>query len=130
MVPDPTSILVVEDHAEVAQSVREILEEEGYHVEVAGDGERALELFPKLHPCLVLLDMRLPKLCGTELLLRLRDADAESAIVAVTASADVPGEVSAVLRKPFDVDELLAVARRFCGVPRAAALAPEDGSHG
>ena len=128
MASDPTSILVVEDHAEVAESVREILEEEGYHVEVAGDGERALEIFPKLHPCLVLLDMRLPKIAGKELLLRLRDADADSPIVAVTASPEVPGDVSAVLRKPFDVQDLLAVARRFCGVPRAAALASGDGT--
>jgi DNA-binding response OmpR family regulator len=128
MASDPTSILVVEDHAEVAESVREILEEEGYHVEVAGDGERALEIFPKLHPCLVLLDMRLPKIAGKELLLRLREADADSPIVAVTASPEVPGDVSAVLRKPFDVKDLLAVARRFCGAPQAPALASGDGT--
>src|SRR5215204_888455 len=111
MASDPISILVVEDHAEVAQSVREILEEEGYRVEVASDGERALELFPQLHPCLVLLDMRLPKIAGNELVVRFRNAGAASAIVAVTASTEVPREVSAVLRKPFDVDELIAVAR-------------------
>jgi two-component system, OmpR family, response regulator QseB len=130
MAPDPTSILVVEDHAEVAESVREILEEEGYTVEVAADGERALEIFPRLHPSLVLLDMRLPKIPGSELLLLLRAANAGTAIVAVTASAEVPREAAAVLQKPFDVDELLAVARRFCGVPRPPAPMPKDGSHG
>jgi DNA-binding NtrC family response regulator len=122
----PATILVVDDHAEMAESVRDILEEEGYRVTVAGDGEQALALFPKLNPRLVLLDMRLPKIPGAELVLRFQGVHAQSAIVAVTGSMDVPREVSAVLRKPFDIDELLAVARRFCGDPRASAQRPEE----
>ena len=115
------NILVVDDHAEIAESVREILEGEGYRVTVAGDGEQALALFPRVSPRLVLLDLRLPKMCGNELLVRFRDADASSAVVALTGSTEVPSDVSAVLRKPFDIDELLEIARRFCGVPSVPA---------
>jgi two-component system response regulator MtrA len=120
------NILVVDDHAEIAESVREILEEEGYRVAVAGDGEQALALFPQINPALVLLDLRLPKIDGSELVVRFRDADAASAVVAVTGSVDVPGDVSAVLRKPFDIEELLTIVRRFCGDPNAPATGPGE----
>src|SRR5687768_9173943 len=111
-----STILVVDDHHEIADSVREILEDQGYRVAVANDGEQALQMFPTLSKlCLVLLDMKLPKIPGNELVSRL---GAEScAIVALTGAAEVPLGVSGVLRKPFEIEDLLAVARRYCGQP-------------
>lgn len=117
-----STILVVDDHAEIADSVREILEEQGYRVQVARDGEEALQVFPTLHkPCLVLLDMRLPKVPGKELARRFRDACATSAIVALTGASEIPTGITEVLRKPFDIDDLLAIARRYCGAPSQPA---------
>jgi UDP-3-O-[3-hydroxymyristoyl] N-acetylglucosamine deacetylase len=116
-----STILIVDDHPEIADSVREILEDEGYPVEVARDGEQVLKLLPAMRNlCLVLLDLRLPRMNGNDLVARIRDHHPGSVIVAVTGAADVPKGYAAVLRKPFEIEALLDIARRYCE-PRGAA---------
>src|SRR4030095_4310903 len=59
-------ILVVDDDQVIQQLLKVNLELEGYAVEVASDGEEALVLFGQFHPDLVLLDIMMPKLAGSE----------------------------------------------------------------
>ena len=66
-------ILVVEDDKTVAQYVKRGLEEAGNHVDAAGDGEQGLSLASDGHYDLLVLDLRLPKLEGREVLRTLRD---------------------------------------------------------
>jgi CheY-like chemotaxis protein len=75
-------VLFVEDDAAVAQMYKLKLELDGYRVEVAGDGEIALQMARAALPDLIFLDIRLPKLGGLEVLEALR-ADPQTSNVPV-----------------------------------------------
>lgn len=80
--PDDVRVLFVEDDAAVAQMYKLKLELDGYQVEVAGDGEIALEMARTSLPDLIFLDIRLPKLGGLGVLEALR-ADPQTSKVPV-----------------------------------------------
>jgi DNA-binding response OmpR family regulator len=111
----PPRILVVEYEADVADLIRAVLIEEGYLVAVARDGADGLQMAQEWHPDLILLDLQLPKLDGSELLKSLREqpSTAETPVVAMSASENIrqhTGELraaDAALSKPFDIDALL-----------------------
>ena len=85
--PDDVRILVVEDDASVAQMYRLKLELDGYSVDVAGDGLVALEKARTLHPDIIFLDIRLPKLDGLGVLEALRkDASTEHIPVVILSN--------------------------------------------
>ena len=79
---DDVRVLFVEDDVSVAQMYRLKLELDGYTVEVAGDGLVALEKAKTMHPDIIFLDIRLPKLDGLGVLERLR-ADPSTAPIPV-----------------------------------------------
>jgi CheY-like chemotaxis protein len=80
--PDDLSVLFVDDDASVAQMYRLKLELDGYNVEVAADGLVALEKARALHPDIIFLDIRLPKMDGLAVLEALR-ADTSTASIPV-----------------------------------------------
>ncbi len=80
--PDEVRVLFVEDDIAVAQMYRLKLELDGYQVEVAADGEMALQMAPTSLPDIIFLDIRLPKLGGLEVLEALR-ADPQTQAVPV-----------------------------------------------
>ena len=112
-----TRILIVEDEPAILDAVAYTLRGEGYEVETAEDGERALEEARRQDYDLLILDLMLPKLSGTELLRRLRPASALPVIVltAKTAETDrVLGlEIGAddYVTKPFSMAELVGRVR-------------------
>ena len=65
-------VLVVEDEAESRDTLRELLELEGYKVETASDGKAALEVLETIDPCVVLLDLFMPVMDGWQVIDRLR----------------------------------------------------------
>ena len=75
------TVLIVDDEKTLARSIKLFLLEHGWEAEVAEDGDRALELIEKLHPDLVFVDFRLPKLTGLELLKKIRNYDPYIAVV-------------------------------------------------
>jgi two-component system response regulator AtoC len=113
------SILIVDDERTLARSIKLFLEEQGYEAEVANDGDRALELLEKMDPDLVLLDLRLPKVSGLELLKKIRAHDPSIATVMITAYGTIEGAVEAMklggfdyVTKPIDLDELKLIVER------------------
>ena len=115
---NPT-VLIVDDERTLARSIRIFLSESGYDAEVAGDGEKALELLESLRPDVVFADVRLPGMGGIELLQRIRDFDATIPVVIMTAYGSIEGAVEAVklgafdyLKKPVDLEELKLLADR------------------
>ncbi|HKC19455.1 MAG TPA: response regulator [Candidatus Dormibacteraeota bacterium] len=84
--PDEVKVLIVEDDQSVAQMYRLKLELDGYNVEVAGDGLVALEKARALHPDIIFLDLRLPKLDGLGVLDALRADDSTAHIPVVILS--------------------------------------------
>src|SRR5947209_15387586 len=69
------SVLVVDDEPTIAEVVARYLERAGYATSLATDGARALEAAAALHPDLVVLDLKLPRMNGLEVIRRLRAGD-------------------------------------------------------
>ena len=83
---DDVRVLFVEDDASVAQMYRLKLELDGYVVDVAGDGLAALEKARTMHPDIIFLDLRLPRLDGLGVLESLRDDPSTKSIPVVILS--------------------------------------------
>ncbi len=112
-------ILVVDDEANARSALAELLKQEGYGVESAADGFKALGHFEDFTPDLVLTDLKMPGMDGIELLKKLRELDAELPVVVMTAFGGVETAVAAMregaadyLTKPINVDERLVVVER------------------
>jgi len=110
-------ILVVEDEAAISEPLAFLLRREGYDVTVAADGSAALTEFDHVRPDLVLLDLMLPVVSGTEVCRRLR-AKSETPIIMLTAKDSeidivVGLELGAddYVTKPYSSRELLARIR-------------------
>ncbi|AXH15155.1 response regulator transcription factor [Malaciobacter mytili] len=107
-------ILILEDDELFAQTLEDFLEEENFEVDIANDGEEALELNYNNNYDLYLLDINVPKLNGLELLKELRGSGDETATIFLTSYKDKDtleqGFLSGCddyIKKPVDLDELL-----------------------
>ncbi len=114
-------VLIIEDHQLMAEAIRVSLTAAGDFeiVAVADDGMKALELAAQLMPDVVLLDLRLPRLDGIEVLRRLRGSATAAKIVVLSASdeADVVdlafrAGASAFITKRIDPHDLAAAVRQ------------------
>jgi len=113
----PARILFVDDEVAIQRSVGPLLRARGYAVDIAGTGADALRLFVESPPDLVLLDLGLPDLEGTEVCRRIR-ARSNTPIVVLSARGSEPDKVNALdlgaddyVTKPFGAEELLARIR-------------------
>ncbi len=108
-----TTILIVEDDADIGHFLQQLIEEETpYNTVVIDDGLTALEKAPRIQPCLMLLDYRLPGINGLELYDRLSGQDDIQNVPAIMMSATLPTkelEQRGIyqLRKPMDVGGVL-----------------------
>ncbi len=125
-------ILIVEDEAPLADTIRYNLEREGYKVTVAPDGRRALEAFRAGHPALVILDLMLPELSGLDVCRTIR-AESNVPIIIVTAKDSEADKVSGLelgaddyVTKPFSVRELISRVRANLRRARPPAAEPGD----
>jgi DNA-binding response OmpR family regulator len=123
-------VLIVEDDRTLYKPLKHAFETEGYSPDFASDGEAGLETFRTLHPVLVILDLKLPKVPGREVCRIIKNEAPNVPIIILSASTD---EVDKVLllelgaddyvTKPFSPKELIArvhaVLRRVHG-PKAA----------
>jgi CheY-like chemotaxis protein len=108
------TVLVVDDDPGIRESITEVLSSEGYRVLEAPDGEEALARLDGLEErCVVLLDLAMPRMNGLELLNELsrRGRSERFPVVVMSANAhprelEFP-QVVALLRKPFELDDLL-----------------------
>ncbi len=110
-------ILVIEDEQKIADFLRRGLTYEGFHVEVASDGESGLQVARDSPPHLVILDVMLPGLDGIEVCRRLR-AGGPMPILMLTAKDSVADRVKGLesgaddyVVKPFAFEELIARVR-------------------
>lgn len=90
-------ILIVEDEKSLAQAYQTILEKHGYQVQLAYDGEEALELIEKTAVDLILLDINMPKMNGLEMLKHL-DTDTLKSRVIVFSNQDAQTDIDEAFR--------------------------------
>ena len=108
------SVLIVEDDQNIADLLRLYLEKEGYVAAIAADGGSGLEMFRKLQPDLVLLDVMLPVLDGWGVLRGIRQ-DSQTPVIMLTARGELSDKVAGLkmgaddyITKPFEMKEVLA----------------------
>jgi two-component system, OmpR family, response regulator MprA len=122
-------ILVVDDEPAVRDSLDRALRLEGYKVELAADGQAALEALAEDSPDALVLDVMMPRVDGLEVCRRMRAAGDRTPVLVLTARDGVSDRVKGLdagaddyLVKPFALDELLARLRAL--LRRSGAGAP------
>jgi DNA-binding response OmpR family regulator len=109
-----TCILVVEDDDTLRELLKYNLKKEGYDVLTAGDGGEALEVYRRVKPQMVILDLMLPVMSGTEVC-RIIRAESQTPVIMLTAKSEEVDRVVGLelgaddyVTKPFSMRELLA----------------------
>ncbi len=123
-------ILVVDDDRAVRDSLRRSLAFNGYQVELASDGQAALEAIHGARPDALVLDVMMPRVDGLEVCRRLRSAGDDLPVLVLTAREAVSDRVAGLdagaddyLAKPFALEELLARLRALL-----RRTSPEEGA--
>jgi two-component system OmpR family response regulator len=117
------NILVVDDEKRIVEIIKAYLERDGYRVDIAYDGQAALDLARQKHPDLIVLDLMLPVLSGWDVC-RLLRKESDIPIIMLTARDDTTDKIVGLelgaddyITKPFDPKEVVsrvkAVLRRY-----------------
>ncbi|SFO51619.1 DNA-binding response regulator, OmpR family, contains REC and winged-helix (wHTH) domain [Candidatus Pantoea varia] len=126
-------VLIIEDDADAAGVLEAYLKRENYEVMIAGDGPGGLDAARRWQPDLILLDIMLPGMNGTEVLAALRRRD-DTPVIMVTAMSDAPDRIGALrygaddyVVKPYHPGEVVArvqavLRRSQSHVPTAETL--------
>jgi DNA-binding NtrC family response regulator len=113
------SILVVDDESGILDALRILLRGEGFDVVTAQGGKAGLEQLKASAPDIVLTDIKMPGVSGSDVLSAVREQDPETPVILMTAQASLQSAIQAVnqgafyyIQKPFSNDDLLAICRR------------------
>jgi CheY-like chemotaxis protein len=123
--PQPGCVFVIDDDADIRETILSVLERHGYVAEAAADGLEALARLraEPVAPRLILLDMMMPRMNGEEFrAAQLAEPRLAKVPVVVLSGARAVDEVARkigveVLPKPFELSMLMALVRRFCPPP-------------
>jgi DNA-binding NtrC family response regulator len=120
------SVLIIDDEAEIRESLQTLLEMEGYDVEAAATGQQGLNRIGQRPFDLILLDLALPDRNGMDILADLRAQDPSLSVIMITAYGTVENAVKAMqsgaanfIQKPWDNEKLLADVRAAIARHRA-----------
>jgi DNA-binding NtrC family response regulator len=112
-------ILIVDDEVNARTALAELLREEGYQVDTAADGFKALPKLEEFSPDLLLTDLKMPGMDGLELMRKSIERDPDCVVIVMTAFGAIDTAVSAMrqgatdyLTKPINVEELTLVLAR------------------
>ena len=107
-------ILVVDDERAIRNSLKEILSDEGYNVDVAEDGATAIDMAEKERYDVIFCDIKMPNMEGTEVLEKLRTDGVDSAIIMISGHGDIDTAVECIkkgafdfIQKPLDLNRIL-----------------------
>jgi len=121
-----TTILVVDDEEPIRELLTLILEAEGYGVACAADGNEALLVAERTAHDVILLDLKMPGMDGTDFAKRYRGGGGRAPIIVITAARGLEEEAAEVdlcayLAKPFELQALLDSVRTCTQPPGVAA---------
>ncbi len=131
-------ILVVDDELQIVRVVRGYLEQAGYQVATASNGQEALFIAREHKPALIILDLQMPKMDGLEFTRRIRAEQPDVAIIMLTARVEEMDRILGLelgaddyVTKPFSPRELVArvraVLRRTQSTPSSPEVLEEGG---
>ncbi len=116
------NILLVDDEPDILGLLRDALHERGHRITAANDGAEAMRQLDERRFDLAVCDVRLPDASGLEILRRIRREQEDSRVVLMSAFGDVSEAVLAMkeealdyLKKPFAIEQLLAIVGRVAG---------------
>jgi two-component system, OmpR family, response regulator TrcR len=130
----PIRVLLVDDEPALTNLVKMALHYEGWTVEVAHNGREAVTKFEQVSPDVLVLDIMLPDIDGLQILERIREADAYTPTLFLTARDSVMDRVTGLtagaddyMTKPFSLEELVARLRGLLRRPNYLAAPAEEG---
>lgn len=113
------NILVVDDEIEIWKICQRALEHQGYMVQTAENGEEALRLLDCVVFDLALVDLRMPRIDGVELLRRIKHSHPQTEVIIITAETTIESAIETLqmgafdyITKPFNLTEIFAAIRR------------------
>jgi DNA-binding response OmpR family regulator len=116
----PYNLLIVDDEKRFANMLAKRLALRGCQCEVCYNGQQALDLVEQKDFFLILLDLHLPDIYGTEILMRIKEMDSKTPVIIVTAHGTekdrkecIRQGAHAFLHKPLGIDELMAILARI-----------------
>jgi DNA-binding response OmpR family regulator len=118
-------ILLIEDMKGVRESLEVILSIQGYQVEFASDGREGLDKAKEFTYDLIITDILMPELDGTEVIIQMRESGDKTPVLAISAGGDgvsaaqaltiAQEKADAVLEKPFSKEELIKHIKQLIG---------------
>jgi DNA-binding NtrC family response regulator len=119
---EKSRVLVVDDEEALRYLLSTELAAEGYEVETAGDGDEAIEAIKQKDYDVVLLDIKMPRVDGFEVLKFIKQNKPEIKVIMLTAYADVKNAIEALklgasdfVSKPYDLEDILTSINRALG---------------
>ncbi len=119
---EKSRVLVVDDEEALRYLLSTELAAEGYEVETAGDGDEAIEAIKQKDYDVVLLDIKMPRVDGFEVLRFIKQNKPEIKVIMLTAYADVKNAIEALklgasdfVSKPYDLEDILTSINRALG---------------
>ena len=116
------TVLLVEDELTLAMIIKDTLEENGFTIHTASDGEEGLHLFFELRPNVLVADVMMPKMDGFEMVRRIRQTDKQTPVLFLTARSAINDVVEGFelgandyLKKPFGMQELIIRIKALMG---------------
>jgi len=109
-------VMIVDDEEDIRESVKQILEPEGYELQTAIDGDDALKKIPEFKPDLVLLDIMMPGTPVNEIIEKIKEKVAFCSVVKMTEAEKedlLNKNVVGFIQKPFGVKELVKKVKEF-----------------
>lgn len=122
-------ILVVDDEENIRELLRESLEDDGYRVIVAKNGQEAIEKVKAMNPDTILMDVKMPVMSGMDAFLKIKEFQPDLPVIFLTAFGTSDLAISAMksgaydyLTKPFDIDEVQIKVKRALELRELSSL--------
>lgn len=113
-------ILIIDDERSIRNSLKEILMDEGYEVDVAEDGVQGCEMAEKEKYSVIFCDIKMPKMDGVEVLSKLNEAGIDAAVVMISGHGDIDTAVECIKKGAFDfIQKPLDLNRIFITIKNA-----------
>ncbi|MEE9605415.1 MAG: response regulator [Candidatus Scalindua sp.] len=118
MQPHEINILVIDDDKDVCAFLKKFLTEDGYNINTLAKPDRALDRIKEKTYHLIILDLKMPRIRGEDLLTEIRKVNPDISVIILTAHPSVDSAVQTMknnafdyIKKPFKVDELRGTIR-------------------